>query len=79
MPIFSKLRLSIPKDHPDFYGELARINKLNDDYLVQRINARKLARYTKNYTEADRLRREIEDEGGIVFDNSDGTTDYMSI
>ena len=46
---------------------------LSEEEILGRINARKAARETKNWAEADRIRKELEEKGILLEDRKDGT------
>ncbi|MCL1971609.1 MAG: cysteine--tRNA ligase [Endomicrobia bacterium] len=49
----------------------------NDEDLQSLLNARNEARKTKNWPEADRLRKEIDEKGYKIVDNPDGSSVLM--
>jgi len=53
------------------------LDKFGDDCVVnldQRIHARNVARQAKNFAEADRIRKELEEKGILLKDGPEGTT-----
>jgi cysteinyl-tRNA synthetase len=48
--------------------------RLPKDEILQRIDARKAARGSKNFAEADRIRKELETAGVLLEDGKSGTT-----
>ena len=48
--------------------------RINEDEIVRRIEARRAARAAKQYTEADRIRKDLEAAGVLLEDGKGGTT-----
>ena len=48
----------------------------DDQAIVEQINSRIAAKKAKNWAEADRIRKELANQGIILEDRPDGTTDW---
>jgi cysteinyl-tRNA synthetase len=58
----------------EVFLQAAPAGALSDAEIRARIDARLAARKAKNYAEADRIRKELEDAGVILEDGAQGTT-----
>ncbi|MGE5248073.1 MAG: cysteine--tRNA ligase [Verrucomicrobiota bacterium] len=72
-PLFAVLGLlgSRPADYFQASGETGR---MGDDEIAARIAARAAARASRNFAEADRIRKELEAAGVLLEDGKAGTT-----
>jgi cysteinyl-tRNA synthetase len=69
--------LGILQDEPEHYlrgGDMAAKGGLSDAAIEDLIQARIQARTAKNWTEADRIREELQSAGIILEDNAGGTS-----
>ncbi len=59
----------------EWYGALMKVKEigLSEADIVVRIGERKAARDRKDWAEADRIRKELEEKGIILEDRKDGT------
>jgi cysteinyl-tRNA synthetase len=70
--------LGILQDEPEHYlrgGDAAAKDGLSDDAIEELIQARNQARAAKNWTEADRIREELQ-SAGIILEDTAGGTDW---
>lgn len=51
-------------------------NEMNEDYIEEKINTRLNAKKAKNWTLADNIRDELKQQGVILEDKPDGTTNW---
>ena len=73
----SRWVFAVPKAHDAKTG--ATGDRLGKDEIEAMIAARIAARKSKDFAEADRLRKELDSRGIIIKDNPTGTTwDYSS-